>query len=314
LGEWQRRGGSFRLPYAAGVPGEIRVIYLPYFGFGGVKANPTILGLEPGKRYRAFYWDPTTGTKFDLGSVKLPQAGPIIFSGNPDHQANSGWTDYQATSGSSPGSSTVGAAISIAKAVNSPDVSATIEAQCGSEIGAVLRFHDPKNYVAAMYSPQESAIYLLDRKDGKAKPLARTPAPELGSTVTLTAEIRGNTAAVAVTDGRHTFTSPIVDIANLAAGGAGVLRGSPPQTDHITRFEVRKSSEIPPDVHRETKLYDAEGHYRGEWAGAGIPGMEAFGWPSMDQWGREKHILLGAYRPARPPFFQDWVLVLKADQ
>jgi hypothetical protein len=30
----------------------------------------------------------------------------------------------------------------------------------------------------------------------------------------------------------------------------------------------------------------------------------------MDDWGKDKHILLDAYRPESPPFPQDWVLIL----
>jgi hypothetical protein len=313
LGEWQKQHGTFRLPYAAGIPGEIRVVYLPYFGFGGVKPTPTILGLEPGKRYHAFYWDPTTGTKFDLGAIELPQPGPVLFSGNPEARSDD-WTGYQITFGSPSGSGTGDAEVSIAKDVNTADLAVKLNAQCGGEIGAVLRFHDPANYVAAVYSPREKVIYLLDRKDGKGEPVALTAVPELGATVTLSAEVHGSTAAVAITDGQHSFTSPIVDISNLTAGGAGVMRSSGGQADHIGRFEARQSSKIQPDTHLDRKLYDAEGKYRGEWAGPGIPGMAAFGWPGMDEWGKEKHVLLGAYRPERPPFFQDWVLVMNAEQ
>jgi hypothetical protein len=65
-GEWQARDGTTRLPYAAGIPGEVRFIYIP----DGGGPPPAILGLEAGVRYHAFYWQPELGIKFDLGNVE----------------------------------------------------------------------------------------------------------------------------------------------------------------------------------------------------------------------------------------------------
>jgi hypothetical protein len=54
------------------------------------------------------------------------------------------------------------------------------------------------------------------------------------------------------------------------------------------------------DEHLERKVYDARGGYRGELKG-----------PDWDTYGREKIILLDAYRPSRLPTPQDWVLILE---
>jgi hypothetical protein len=69
LGEWHNRHGNFRLPYAAGIPGEFRIVYLPYFGLKTYPA-PTVNGLEPGVKYHAYYWEPALGIKVDLGVVE----------------------------------------------------------------------------------------------------------------------------------------------------------------------------------------------------------------------------------------------------
>lgn len=55
------------------------------------------------------------------------------------------------------------------------------------------------------------------------------------------------------------------------------------------------------DDHLERKLYDARGGYRGELRG-----------PGWDDFGKDKIILLDAYRPEKLPIPQDWVLVLEA--
>ena len=53
---------EFMLPYAAGIPGELRVVYL----FNSTP-TPTIRGLEDGVRYRALLVNPSTGDEQDLG-------------------------------------------------------------------------------------------------------------------------------------------------------------------------------------------------------------------------------------------------------
>ncbi|MFM7182451.1 MAG: DUF4038 domain-containing protein [Verrucomicrobiales bacterium] len=55
--------------FAAGIPGEVRVIYLPrrnIYNWDG----PEVKGLEPDVDWQAYYWDPATGRKFDQGIIK----------------------------------------------------------------------------------------------------------------------------------------------------------------------------------------------------------------------------------------------------
>jgi hypothetical protein len=57
-------------PYSAGVPGEVRVIFIP-----PAWTAPTVKGLESGVSYRAFYFDPKSGKEHDLGDVKPDPTG-----------------------------------------------------------------------------------------------------------------------------------------------------------------------------------------------------------------------------------------------
>ncbi len=59
--------------YAAGVPGECRVHYIPrrYWHWDG----PRLRDLEPGVRYRGTYVDPARGTSTDLGEIAGDAAG-----------------------------------------------------------------------------------------------------------------------------------------------------------------------------------------------------------------------------------------------
>lgn len=56
---------AYNAPYAAGIPGEVRVIYLPEFPWGPV----TLKGLEPGHAYRVSLVNPVTGEETAVGTA-----------------------------------------------------------------------------------------------------------------------------------------------------------------------------------------------------------------------------------------------------
>jgi hypothetical protein len=55
---------DYQLPYAAGIPGALRIIFMP-----SLWEPPTIKGLESGVSYRAFFFDPRNGQEHPLGEV-----------------------------------------------------------------------------------------------------------------------------------------------------------------------------------------------------------------------------------------------------
>lgn len=59
---------NYFAPYAAGIPGEVRVIFIP-LGWGA----PGVKGIEKGIDYRAFLFNPTNGNEQDRGPV-VPDA------------------------------------------------------------------------------------------------------------------------------------------------------------------------------------------------------------------------------------------------
>ena len=66
--KWAELKGRWDLPYAAGIPGEVRFIYIPGNNDYQLTA-PTVMNLEPGVNYRAFLFDPIWGNRIDLGPV-----------------------------------------------------------------------------------------------------------------------------------------------------------------------------------------------------------------------------------------------------
>jgi hypothetical protein len=62
--------GNYILPYAAGIPGEVRVVFIP----------PTLelrklQDLEPNVAYRAFYFNPATAKRCEVGQVTPDSSG-----------------------------------------------------------------------------------------------------------------------------------------------------------------------------------------------------------------------------------------------
>jgi len=69
--EWVEAAASaenYMGAYAAGIPGQVRVIYFPQ-PLGPWGRPQYVQGLEPGVTYRAFFWNPATGQEHDLGIV-----------------------------------------------------------------------------------------------------------------------------------------------------------------------------------------------------------------------------------------------------
>jgi hypothetical protein len=297
--EWKAHNGNFYLPYAAGIPGEVRVIYMPYFGIFPF-TPPTVLGLEPGVRYHAYYWEPSLGIKIDLGTVQRSAPGATIREDKFENSDSSPWIDYRAKPARSSGALSADSdMLTVLSDIRETNLSARVDANSHSEAALILRFHDADNYLAAIYSAKEKAIYLIDRQKGlDGPPLGSTPVSAIDSDIRLTAEVRAGTAIVSVTDGRRVYTTPIVTVSNTGAGRAGLMHRDNGVVQSFGNFKLQKSSMLVTDEHLESKLYDARGVYRGDVSGLGLPG-------------KDKSILLDAYRPERLPTGGDWVLVLE---
>ena len=67
-------------PYCAGIPRELRVIFMP-----PLWDVPKVVGLEPDVTYRAFYFNPATGAEHVVGTARPDAAGvwrpqpPLVF-------------------------------------------------------------------------------------------------------------------------------------------------------------------------------------------------------------------------------------------
>jgi len=291
-GEWRARKGNFRLPYAAGIPGEVRFIYVPTQLSYLPAAPPTILGLEPGIRYRAYFWEPSLDMRIDLGIVARPSPGATLFR------------QSSLTCPDGPSSLT---------STDETNLVASVDISDAASIGLLLRYRDDDHYIAAIWSRNENTLYLLERHAG-------TDGPALGKTLTsalppgarLTIEVCGAHAAASVFDGARMYTTPIVDVSNTAAGKVGILCRNGGGNRRVHNFQLQRS---PPRAFDETlqrELRDGRGALRGKLLGNDmqLEGSEVPGW---SRFGRDKNLLLDAWRPQRMPSSGDWLLVLDAE-
>lgn len=286
--------GRFDLAYAAGMPGEVRFIYIPSRGFN--RTPPTILGLEPDVTYHACYWEPALGIKIDLGTVRRVSPGSLIRQDSFDDQ--SAWTDYLSASYCTAGR-LVGrqGMLTICKSVNAGDVVASVEARSDADAALILRFHDPDNCLAGVYSPARKTICIYDRRGGQdGQPLGTVAVAPLGSIIRLNAEARGAWMMFSISDGKASYCTPIVQVKNVTEGQVGLGHREEGEMQAFDNLALHECGELPVDEALERRLYDAAGACRGElW---------------QDD-GQEKALLLDAYRPPDLPTTQDYVLVLE---
>ena len=291
---WAAMNGNCELPYAAGIPGETRFVFLPgrhYYDW----TPPLIRGLEAGAKYRAFYFNPVTAREFDLGIV-TPPAGKrtTLFEDRFGNEDGSAWEDKGTATKRTGGELKGGKGmLTVVKKINEADLEAETEALSNSEAGVVLRFHDVDHYLVGLYSPVMKAIYIHDRDRGDyGAPLGKVVVSELGPKIHLTMEVRGAYAQLSVTDGQHVYTTPNVKVANLAGGNAGVWHYQIGDTQSfsgfaVSRLAVGRGEQVPDDP-----LAQGGFSFISATDGNGTVG-------SYD------------YIPPRLPVPQDWVLVME---
>lgn len=81
--EWVNPAGSpekVDYPFAAGIPGKVRLIYFYWPTYEKPKLQYQVCNLEPGVTYRAYFWDPRTAQEYDLGLVNAETAPDGVWS------------------------------------------------------------------------------------------------------------------------------------------------------------------------------------------------------------------------------------------
>jgi hypothetical protein len=282
--EWAEPGS-----FAAGIPSAVRFIYMPKRGIYNW-AGPVVKELERDMPYHAFYFDPVSARRFDLGRVINPGPAPKPFEDRDqprlftDHFEGtdaSAWKDYGTPSQRKDGR-LAGAKgmVTVLEKIVDADLMVSVEANSDAEAGIILRFHSPDHYLVALYTPSLKAIYLHDRKGGAwGEPLGKVPVPRIGPRIRLTAAASGAYAALLLTDGQQTYYTPAVKVGNVTAGRTGVWLYQIGERQEFRAFELSKAQFVPP------KSGPADSATAMAWS--------------------------GEYKTPNVPSPQDWVLVLE---
>jgi hypothetical protein len=291
-GEWQRQPGTFRAPYAAGISNEMRVIYMPYLGVFQPGA-PTVLNLEPHVQYRAYYWEPALGIRIDLGKVVRSAPGNVLFNDPLNGQRTSSWATALSEDTQ---------LLSLVKRSMAQNLTLSIDIDPRRDTALVFRYQTDGRFVAARYISSEKTIVITQQVRGNiASTQAKTSVISTAKRMRLTAELRDEFAIVSVDDGQQRTTSPIVSLQGEPQPGQfGVLHTV--RLEDLSDFDARDCAPITRAESLERRLVDINGAFRGELRGT----------PEWENYGKRKMVLLDAYRPERPPFPQDWLLVLDA--
>ena len=233
--EWTEKGS-----FAAGIPGEVRFIYQPrrnIYNWKGTVVNK----VETDVPYSAYYFDPATGRRFDQGKVTLfcndlgtfeGHTSPFLYEDDFGRSAvglepkgdAADWEDY-GTASQRKGGRLLGrpGMLSILKPIKDTDLIVSTSARSDAEAGLVLRFHDRDNYIVALYSPHFKAIYIHDRQKGDGGAiLGKVDVPDIGPDIQLTAAVHGEYIALQVSDGKKSWRTPAVKVANITAGKTGL--------------------------------------------------------------------------------------------
>jgi len=285
--EWVEAGA-----FAAGIPGEVRFIYLPKRGVYNW-TGPTVRNLERDVPYAGFYFDPASGRRFDIppvmnvGRLPKPFAGhaqPRLFVDRFEGADASAWKDYGTPTQRRNGRLIGGKGmVTIAEKISGADLMAGADARSDAEAGIILRFQDADNYLVALYSPLLKSIFLHDRKRGQwGEPLGKTAVPGIGLKIHLTAAACDGYAAMVLTDGKKTYWTPPVPVNNSQPGKVGLWLYQIGDRQEFDNFEVSRAQFAP----QMRKIIKTREH---------VPVL----------------IPSGEYHAPGLPSPQDWVLVLE---
>ncbi|MBI4166239.1 MAG: DUF4038 domain-containing protein [Acidobacteria bacterium] len=290
---WDEEKGEYLLPYASGIPGEIRVVYIPPKIYAPL--GPLVVNLEEGVTYRASYYDPVTGERYNLGILSRPKLSGV-FEDSFEVSAKTHWVDHgNHTSVEGGQLSTTGSTWTVLKDVEASDMVVNVEARSEVEVGILLRFKDTDNCLVAVYSRLLKSIWIHDRQKGEyGSRLGFMEVPEMGPSVRLVAEAHGSSASLTITDGEHTYrTSPVV-VTNMHGGSVGVWSARLSCQGDLGGGGCRAAPRPPSEPGRQGF---------GSFAAHQIVGVA----PDANQ----NLVILNAWRAPNLPLSQDWVLVLE---
>jgi hypothetical protein len=206
-----------------------------------------------------FYFDPATGRRFDQGTVRnagpLPppfdgHAMPLLAEDRFDGADAAAWKDHGTPTQRRDGRLAGGKGmVTTLEKVAARDLMVSVDAGSDAEAGVILRFHDADNYLVGLYSPLLKSIFLHDRKDGQwGEMLGKVAVPDAGPMIHLTAAACGDHAALVLTDGTKSWSTPVVKVGNTRPGKPGLWLFQIGERQEFDNFAVSATPFHPPQL------------------------------------------------------------------
>lgn len=298
---WKMEKGDYLLPYAAGIPGETRFIYIPAKVYSPI--GPLLTRIEEGVTYHAAYYDPVNGRKYDLGLVARPQLLPRVEDKFAT-EAETGWREVVGKSAVRSGSLVTGGAAWLArKDVDDADTLVSVDARSDANAGLLLRFHDLGESIVAVYSAALKEVWIEEKREGEYGPrLGTMGLDEIGPAIHLVAEVYGATASLTVTDGTHTYRTAPVMVTNTSPGSAGIW--SEP-------LSCEGGAALAGDDGYGGNCRAAEHTEAGEMTHQSFSNFAVYGIGPVAAEANSNLVILDGWRAPNLPLSQDWVLVLE---
>ena len=171
--EWVEAGS-----FAAGIPGEVRFIYLPRRRGVYNWSGPLVKHMERDVPYSAFYFNPTNAKRYKLGTFVNDgpptnpfddHQQPILFEDRFESADSSAWRDYGTPSQRKNGRLVGGKGIvTVLEKVTDADLMTSAPTPGATpKPASSSAFTTPTTIWWRLYSPSLHAIFLHDRKDGQ---------------------------------------------------------------------------------------------------------------------------------------------------
>jgi hypothetical protein len=205
--QWGREG-----MFAAGIPGEIRMLYLPRpraYQWEGFKVSH----LETNVAYKTFFFDPSTGRTFTYPTAMYVDNAQTVFV-DDFSQGKRNWKDQGSASKLEKGRLvTQKRALTILQKDFKDYLTVSVDMKSDAEAGIVVNYTDKKNYLVGIYSG--GRIFFHHIVDGKRRELlgggagpltrgARTLPKKLPEDLTMSVTVQDGVATVRMQGGRWT--------------------------------------------------------------------------------------------------------------
>jgi hypothetical protein len=231
--------------FAAGIPGDIRMIYMPRpraYQWEGFK----VFKLEKNVPYEMFFFDPSTGRRFDYPTVMHVDSAETIFE--EDFSSGKGnWKDEGAKSIIEAGKLiTQKGALTILQKDFEDYLTVSVAIKSEAEAGIVVNYSDKKNYLVGIYSGGK--IFFHHMVDGKKRELlgggagpltrgARSLPKKLPENLKMSVTVQGSVATVRMQGGKMDLANT-VDITVSTKGKIGLWKGAEESTQSYDDLKV----------------------------------------------------------------------------